>query len=133
MSGPPARSSPRPSRVCPNSGGLGQLRLAGGPPVDSDGPAGVVDELAEAAWRVFAPLVAARPVMRVSVHGGRSYPRAQALAAARPEVPAAVATCDPAGRAPNVVFDLYVSKGGQAQVFADAERLAALLEGVGAA
>ena len=82
---------------------------------------------------MFAPLVAARPVMRVSVDGGRSYPRARGLAAGRPAVPAAVATFDAAGRAPNVVFDLDVSKGGPARVAADAERLAALLAGVGAA
>ena len=82
---------------------------------------------------MFAPLVAARPVMRVSADGGRSYPRARVLAAARPAVPAAVATFDAAGRAPNVVFDLDVSKGGPARVAADAERLAALLAGVGAA
>ena len=92
-----------------------------------------VDELDEAAWRVFAPLVAARPVMRLSVDGGRSYPRARGLAAGRPAAPAAVATFDAAGRAPSVVFDLDVSKGGPARVAADAERLAALLDGVGAA
>ena len=74
-------------------------------------------------------MVAARPVMRLSVDGGRSYPRARVLAAGRPAVPAAVATFDAAGRAPNVVFDLDVSKGGPARVAADAEGLAALLAG----
>ena len=132
MTGHPAAMSPRRSGVCSGRGGCGQPLLAGGPPAGSDVSPGV-DGLDEAAWRVFAPLVAARPVMRVSVDGGRSYPRARVLAAGRPAVPAAVATFDTDGRAPNVVFDLDVSKGGPARVAADAERLAALLDGVGAA
>jgi hypothetical protein len=64
MTGPPATTPLLGPRACLGRG-LGQLWLAGGPPADSGRPAGVVDELAEAAWRVFAPLVAARPVMRV--------------------------------------------------------------------
>ena len=111
MTGHPAVVSPRRSGVCSGRGGCGQPLLAGGPPAGSDVSPGV-DGLDEVAWRVFAPLVAARPVMRVSVDGGRSYPRARGLAAGRPAVPAAVATFDAAGRAPNVVFDLDVSKGG---------------------
>ncbi|MGZ6869240.1 MAG: non-homologous end-joining DNA ligase LigD, partial [Frankiaceae bacterium] len=82
---------------------------------------------------MFAPLVAARPVMRVSGDGGSSYPLARRLSVERPVVPAAVATFDAEGRASNVVFDLDVSKGGPERVAADAERLAALLAGVGAA
>ena len=132
VTGHPAVVSSRRSGACSGRGGCGQPPLAGGPAAGSDVSPGV-DGLDEAAWRVFAPLVAARPVMRLSVDGGRSYPRARGLAAGRPAVPAAVATFDAAGRAPNVVFDLDVSKGGPARVAADAEGLAALLDGVGAA
>ncbi|HXZ69411.1 MAG TPA: hypothetical protein VEH31_00900, partial [Streptosporangiaceae bacterium] len=74
-----------------------------------------------------------RPQVGNYVTVDRSYPRARALAAQRPGVPAAVATFDASGRAPSVVFDLDVSRGGPARVLADAERLAALLDGVGAA
>src|SRR5512135_1027130 len=102
MSGRPAMTPLPGPRACVRRG-FGRLRLAGGPQLESGRPVGV-DESAEAAWRVFAPLVAARPVMRVSGDGGRSYPRARVLAAQRPGVPAAVATFDSDGRAPSVVL-----------------------------
>ena len=103
---PAGRGLPGAGRVRPAAAGRraarGQRRVAGR------------DELDEAAWRVFAPLVAARPVTRLSADGGRSCPRARGLAAGRPAAPAAVATFDTAGRAPNVVFDLDVSKAARA-------------------
>jgi len=114
----------------PLSGGQSPL---GQGPTNGDDTAWPGAGLDEVVWRVFAPLVAARPVMRVSGDGGSSYPLARRLSVERPAVPAAVATFDAEGRASNVVFDLDVSKGGPARVAADAERLAALLAGVGAA
>lgn len=84
-------------------------------------------------WRVLAPAIASRPVMRLSGDGGRNYPGrlVRALSTERPAQPAAVATYDADGFTSCFVADLDVGKAGQAQVDADARGLLALVEGCG--
>ena len=87
----------------------------------------------EQAWAALAHAVAGRPRVRVSRDRGRSYPRSceRALTAQLPASPAAVLLYDAAGGARCLVADFDVSRGGRAQVDADAARFAALIASCG--
>ena len=88
-------------------------------------------DLADAtqAWALLAPAVAGRPRVRVSRDGGRTYPgRAErALDGRLPAAPAAVMLFDAAGDARCLAADFDVSRGGRAQVDADAAAFAELV------
>lgn len=70
--------------------------------------------------------------MRVSRDGGRTYDREHRLTSRPPPRPAAVCLYDASGAAQALAVDLDVSRGGRAQVLADAAQLAQLLDRAGA-
>ncbi len=84
-------------------------------------------------WDVFAPVLAGRPLVRVSRDGGLTYPRSsQRRLGSRPTAPAAVPLFDAAAASGRVLLaDLDVSRGGLEQVRRDCERLEGLLSWCG--
>ena len=87
----------------------------------------------EYGWEQFASTIAGRPRVRVSRDGGRTYPAGceRPLTAALPSAPAAVLLYDAEGSARCLAADFDVSRGGSAQVDADAAAFAALVEACG--
>jgi len=84
---------------------------------------------AAAVWGALAPLLAARPRVRVSRDYGRTYSRRweRPLTANLPAQPAAVPLYASDGTTAVLVIDLDSSHGGRVQVLADCARLAALV------
>lgn len=89
---------------------------------------------ADLLWDSFAPVLAGRPLVRVSRDGGLTYPGStQRRLGARPGPPAAVPLFDAAAASGRVLLaDLDVSRGGLEQVLRDCERLEGLLTWCGA-
>lgn len=82
-------------------------------------------------WRVLAPAIAQRPVMRVSRDGGKNYPhRGQRRLAleAPPNQPAAVPTWGADGTTRMIAFDLDTKRG---DVEAECAQLLAVIEQAG--
>lgn len=95
-----------------------------------------LDDSAESArtvWAALAPLLAARPRVRISRDRGRTYPLRgeRPLTGVVPAQPAAVHLYDDAGMAHALVVDLDVSRGGHDQVVADSDQLRNLIEQCG--
>ena len=82
-------------------------------------------EQAAAEWRALVPLLAARPRVRLSKDGGKTYRDSgeRDLTERLPSFPAAVLTCGRDGLVRTICLDLDVSRGGQEQVDEDYRRL----------
>lgn len=88
---------------------------------------------AAATWAALAPLLAARPRVRVSRDRGRTYPirGERPLTATLPGQPAAVPLYDEHGVTRVLVVDLDISHGGRTQVITDSDRLRDLVHRCG--
>lgn len=90
-------------------------------------------DTARSAWAALAPLLAARPRVRLSRDRGRTYGRRgeRPLTTVLPGQPAAVPLYDEQGTTRVLVIDLDVSRGGRGQLLTDCDRLRELIDRCG--